>query len=99
MTRPAFRVVWPHSVRAVWVGERLLELAANGESGQRIFDAIDRITSFLSIDPEGEGESRPDATRIYHDSPLTVTYEVHPEEGVVIVVNAHYVRRPGNPSA
>lgn len=95
MSAPRFRVVWTHAVRVQWLGHLLIELSARREPSQPVFDAMERIAVRLAHNPDAEGESRPDDTRVYHDYPLTVTYEVHPEELVVVVVRAHYVRRPG----
>jgi hypothetical protein len=99
MTGPLYRVIWLHSVRAVWLGELLLDLSARGESSQPVFDAMDRITSRLAVDPDEQGESRPEGTRVLVHPPLTVTFEVHTDDRSVVVVHAHYARRPGGPSA
>lgn len=100
MTGSRYRVVWLHSVRAIWLGELVLELSARRETTQPLLDAVDGITEHLAYRPDDIGESRPEGTRVYHDDPLTVTYEVHHDERLVIVIHAHYyVRRPGAPPA
>ncbi len=99
MTGPAFRVVWLYHVRPVWLGHLLLDLSARGESSDPVFEAMDRVTDELARDPEASGESREDGTRIFCDPVLTVIYEVHHDDRLVIVVNAHYVRRHGHPPA
>jgi len=91
MTPSPYQVVWRYTVRPVWLGHLLIDLAARGESSDPVFEAMDRVTAELTHDPE----SREDGTRIMLDSVLTVTYEVHPDEHLVFVVRAHYVRRPG----
>ncbi|HYH65014.1 MAG TPA: hypothetical protein VD866_09995 [Urbifossiella sp.] len=98
MTSPSYRVVWLYTVRPVWLGHLLIDLGARGESSDTVFEAMDRVTAELTRDPESYGESREDGTRIYCDPVLTVIYEVHPDDHLVLVVRAHYVRRPRNPA-
>ena len=99
MTGPVYRVVWLYHVRPIWLGHLLLDLAARGESSDPVFEAMDRVIAELARAPEASGESREDGTRIFCDPILTVIYEVHPDDRLGIIVNAHYVRRSGGPSA
>lgn len=99
MTEPVYRVVWLHAVRGVWLGQLLLELRARGESSDPVFAAMDRITAALTARPEDAGESRGEGYRFYFDPPVSVTYEVHPDDRLVVIFKATHVRRAGKPDS
>jgi hypothetical protein len=99
MSSPAYRIVWLHAVRSVWLGHLLLDLSARRESSEPLFQAVDRVNAKLARNPDRKGESRGEENRVLHVPPLTVTYEVHRDEQLVIVVKAHYAPRTGGPSA
>lgn len=92
MNGPVYRVIWLRSVSEYWVGNLLLELAGRSESSSGLFAAIEAINRLLATDPETCGESRSEGERVLHVPPLTVTFEVHPDEQLVLIVRAHYVR-------
>ncbi|MBX9579511.1 MAG: hypothetical protein K2X87_04315 [Gemmataceae bacterium] len=90
MNGSPWRVVWLRSVREHRVGEIVLELHGRGESTEPVFEAMGRIDAQLSTNPDRRGESRPDGQRILIDRPLAVTFEVHADDRLVVVVRAHY---------
>lgn len=87
-----YRVIWRRVVLETHIAGFLLDLMGRGESTQPLYQAMNRIDEVLAIDPNREGESRPDFERVYFEPPLSVTYEVHDDERVVIVLRARYVR-------
>ncbi len=84
-----FRVVWLRSAlaRATQTYADLREASGDAES---ITLAMNRLDELLSRDPLNAGESRGIGERIVTEPPLTVRYEVHEEEQVVVVLTAVY---------
>lgn len=78
-----FRVRWKQSalneLAALW-------LAADSEIRTAINTAVQSIDELLRLDPEGEGESRPNKRRILFVAPLGVLFRVRVEQSVVRVL-------------
>lgn len=60
---------------------------------QAVADAADKIDRLLANDPLEVGESRGNITRIVIQRPLTVLYDVYPDDALVEVFAVSYWRR------
>lgn len=89
-----FRVVWLRSALA-HATRTYTDLSAAGGDAEGITRAMARIDQLLTRDPLNQGESRGPGERILTEAPLTVRYEVHEEEQVVVVTKAVYRPRSG----
>ena len=89
-----FRVVWLESGLEQF-GRAYATLAATGGSDEAITRAMTRIGSLLERDPHHQGESRSPGERIMTEAPLTVRYEVHDDEKLVIIFTVVYRPRKG----
>lgn len=90
-----YRVVWRRVVIERRIFEFMLELAERQESTEALYQAMNRIDELLSTSPNDIGESRADFERVYFEPPLSITYEVHDDEHLVIVLRARYIRPRG----
>ena len=88
-----FAVIW----RRHLIERNLAEFVASAiEQGEDITPrtaAMNSIDQLLATDPQSRGESRADFERILIVPPLTVTFEVHEDERIVIVLTLHYQPR------
>lgn len=86
-----FRVIWRRLL-----GDRIAAAFAEaweeGRDAEAITRAIAEIDRRLSRDPANEGESRADYERILVVAPVSVVFEVHEDERVVLVLRFRYVR-------
>ena len=88
--------------RVVWLNYALGQLAAvyraclvigtGADAVVRASAAADRL---LAPNPTGVGESRAGNERVLIEGPLTIYYEVHDDEQVVIVTSVVYPKRDG----
>jgi hypothetical protein len=84
-----FRVVWLRPALGaathayVWLRE-------NGGDAEAITRAMAKIDALLERDPPNQGESRTPVERVLTEAPLTVRYEIHEEEQVVVVWRVVY---------
>jgi hypothetical protein len=92
MNSQGYRVIWRRQVIESRIAGFMLELMNRNESTAPLIRAMNRIDEVLRLDPNNSGESRADFERIYFEPPLSVTYEVHEDERVVIVLRARYFR-------
>jgi plasmid stabilization system protein ParE len=60
---------------------------------QLVADAADEIDRLLASNPMDVGESRGGNTRIIIERPLTVLYDVYPDDALVEVFAVFYWRR------
>lgn len=95
MNPAPFRVIWRRTVVETRIAGFMLELIDRGESNEPLFRAMNRIDELLSVDPDGQGESRDNFERVLFEPPLSITFEVQADERVVIVLRARYVRPRG----
>lgn len=66
-------------------------LAARAAGHATLFTRVAaQIERRLETDPSGAGESRAGHQRIMFESPLTLEYEVHAEQRVVIITRVRY---------
>jgi hypothetical protein len=92
MNGHAYRVIWRRVVLETRISGFMLDLMNRGESTEPLFRSMNQIDDVLARDPHHEGESRADFERVYFAPPLSVTYEVHDDERIVIILRARYVR-------
>ena len=88
-----FRVVWRERVLSD-LHTRIFLAFEMGGYQDTLLAAADRIQHALNTAPETAGESRDDTERVLIESPLTVTYEVFPNQQVVLIysLTVHQVR-------
>jgi hypothetical protein len=60
---------------------------------QAVADAADEIDRVLAHNPLDAGESRGDSSRIIIEWPLTVLFDVHPDDALVSLFAVFYWRR------
>jgi hypothetical protein len=58
----------------------------NGPDRAAITDAANAIDALLRVDPQLQGESRPDGTRVFFMPPLGARFEVHDQDRLVEIV-------------
>lgn len=87
-----YRVIWlDRAIAQLAVIYRArLQLGTGADGVVRASAAVDRL---LAPNPTGVGESRAGNERVLIEAPLTVFYEVHDDERVVVVTSVHYVAR------
>lgn len=73
--------------------DELAEIWLNAPDPQGVAEAADEIDRILTGTPIEAGESRDGNTRIIIKSPLTVLYDVYPDERVVEVFAVSYWKR------
>ncbi len=85
----------------VWVRSTLVDLSRilaglTATEHAAVQAALQEIGTRLRNDPENEGESRPGDRRITFVGPLGLTFEIHSEEGMVVVLSVWWIakRRP-----
>jgi hypothetical protein len=66
--------------------QELAQLWLNGRDRPAITAAANAIDALLRVDPQVEGESRPDGTRVLFMPPLGVRFEVHDQDRLVEIV-------------
>jgi hypothetical protein len=71
----------------------LAEIWLNAPNPQAVANAADAIDRMLARNPLVAGESRDGRTRIVIERPLTVLYEVYPDDAMVEVFAVFYWRR------
>jgi len=64
-----------------------------GRGSEAITVAAAQVDTVLRQNPASVGESRPGHERVVIEPPLTVFFEVHEEERVVIVLSVRYFGR------
>ena len=86
------------SYAVIWVDSANEQLAAaylaarrNGEAAAAT-TLVDWLDRRLRVAPSTVGESRTGHVRFFTVRPLTVTFEVHEDERVVVVLTVQYVR-------
>ena len=89
-----FRVVWLR-IALNPVARAYTDLREAGGDAESVTRAMARVDDLLERDPYGCGESRAFGERILIEAPLTVRYEVHDSEQVVVVWKAVFRPRPG----
>jgi hypothetical protein len=73
--------------------DELAGIWLNAPDQQAVADAADEIDRLLARDPIKVGESRGGNSRIVIERPLTVLYDVYPEDAQVEVFAVYYWRR------
>ncbi len=86
------RVIWKTSLIQNRLAGLVLRLMQRGQDVSVITQAMAEIDRRLSSNPSHQGESRADFERILIVDPLTVTYDVIDDEGLVYVLTL--VHRP-----
>jgi len=89
-----YAVIWLRSVDTR-LADIYLTARRRRESTAAVTAASARIDDLLGRDPLAVGESRGTDYRILFARPLSVTYEVHEDEQVVVVVDVRYLPRRG----
>jgi hypothetical protein len=86
--------------RLLWLYDALDSLAASylyarrvGRDPEAITRAMAQIDRDTERGPATLGESRAGSRRVYIVNPVTVFFEVHPDEQVVVVTTVRYHRR------
>lgn len=87
-----YAVIWLAAAERGLVDEYLV--ARDHGQDELIAPAVVRIDRALRDHPETYGESRADNERVEYEAPLTVEFEVFPDERVVVITWVKY-RRPG----
>lgn len=89
-----FTVIWLHRVLARLAANYLA--ARRQGQGAAITRAMARIDQLLEHDPSQQGESRTGSTRVLVERPLTVNFEIHEDERIVVITGVRYAppRRP-----
>ncbi len=90
-----YRVVWlnPAVAQLAVIYRARLQLGTGADGVVRASAAADRL---LAPNPTGVGESRIGNERVLIEAPLTIYYEVHDDERVVVVTSVLYSSRPAN---
>jgi hypothetical protein len=88
-----YTVIWTHQLLSRITGIYITVREAGGDT-HAITRAMAEIDRQLERGPLGVGESREFGVRMLVVPPLTVRYEVHDDQHVVVVLTAHY-RTPG----
>ena len=91
-----YRVVWR---RRSLLYLRMVQFLTMERSGDEdtVLNAADELNRQLADDPSGVGESRDGNERVLIVNPLTVLYEVFPEQSVVMIYRlVHHGYRAGN---
>lgn len=83
-----------------WSQEAISDLGRvwlNADQQQRtaITVATHRIDRALQINPESEGESRPEGRRIYFETPLGILFTINARRQTVTVTQAWLTRKHG----
>lgn len=65
--------------------DHLVNIWLKAPDQQWVADAADTIDRILSSNPLDAGESREGASRVIIEPPLTVIYEIYPDDAVVEV--------------
>jgi len=73
--------------------DELANIWLNAADPQAVADAADEIDRVLSRDPLNSGESRGGSTRMIVERPLTVLFDVNPDDVLVTVFAVFYWRR------
>ena len=81
-----YTVTWKPSA-----SDDLLEswLSASSADRAAITAATNTIDSLLRVSPNSIGESRTESVRMVFLDPLSVTYEVRPQDRIVVVLAVH----------
>jgi hypothetical protein len=82
--------------RVVWTRRALNQLAAiwtQATDRNAVTAASHAIDQALAIDPENEGESRPNNRRVTYAPPLGVRYRVYPADNLVRVLVCWQIRQ------
>jgi hypothetical protein len=87
-----YRVIWLDSAIGLLSTIYLTRLrrGTGADAVVRASAAVDRL---LAPNPTGVGESRSGNERVLIEAPLTVYYEVHDDERVVVVTSVLYSAR------
>ena len=73
--------------------DELASIWLSAPDPQAVADAADKIDRILASNPLEAGESRGGNTRIIVEQPLTVLFDVFPDDGLVEVFSVFYWRR------
>ena len=87
--KPPSTVVWSKSILRRDVAAYYVRAQQLGQDASAINAAMTRIDRLLERNPLGEGESREDDECVLVVEPLSITFEVHEDEKVVVVIRAH----------
>jgi len=87
-----FTVVWRWRATDALADAVVTALEA-GHNTAAIATAAARVDDLLRRNPATLGESRPGHERVVIEAPLTVFFEIHEEEHVVIVLSVRYFGR------
>jgi hypothetical protein len=79
-----YRVVWLDQVTDQ-LATIYLEVTSQHGDTHRLNDALNRVEAGLASNPGAFGESRSGTARVWFEGPVEVLYEVHEDEGVVVV--------------
>lgn len=86
--------------RVIWLLDALDRLAnsylyarRHGRDPEAITRAMAQVDTAIDRAPTTTGESRAGARRVYIVNPITVFFEVHEDEKVVVVTAVRYHRR------
>jgi hypothetical protein len=86
--------------KVVWIQRVLDQITAfcnkaieSGRQTSDITQATAQIDKLLAHSPGQAGESRAGAERILFEPPLSIHFEIHDEERIVVVLSARYLPR------
>lgn len=83
-----YTVIWRQYLIETKVAEWVATAWQQGKDSKAITDAMNKIDRVLSTDPEMIGESRRGGIRVLIVPPLTVYFEIHEEEKIVLIISA-----------
>jgi hypothetical protein len=91
----AFTIIWKRSVIETDLPAIVVRAMERGEDVAAITSAMSAIDNRLMFNPGEQGESRGNTERILIVPPLSVTFEIHDEERIVLVLTLRYfLHRP-----
>ena len=83
-----YQVIWRRQVIEKHVAQFVVDAMQQGGDVNAITSAMSEIDQLLSVEPKTCGESRGEFERILIVAPLAVTFEIHEDESVVVVLAA-----------
>jgi hypothetical protein len=87
-----YRVIWRNAATRQ-LTEHFANAMQRGEDTAAITRAVATLDQRFQGNPASVGESRSGGERIAIQAPLSVYFEVHDEERIVIVLSVRYRRR------
>jgi hypothetical protein len=86
----AYKVIWKRTTIENDLASIVFRVMESGVAVEPITLAMNAIEDRLKTNPLGQGESRESIERILIVWPLSVTFEVHEEEKVALILKVRY---------